>query len=224
MIKKAEMSYISGFSMGDRSVSVSHLQFEDDTMIFCEADIRQIGYLRCIIRCFEMDSGLNINLAKSEIFQAREVRDLKNLVWILGCEIGTLPSSYLGMSMGTNFKSKVVWNPLIERIFGRLDMWKATVLSKGGRLTLIKSTLMSISNYLLSLFTIPVSVANKMESIFRNFLWNDSPVSHHFHIVDWIFICKPVAFGDLGIRKVKLHNRVLLAKWMWRFKNVRDSL
>lgn len=62
------MGYISGFKVGDEGVTVSHLQFANDTMIFCEADICQIGFLRCILRCFELVSGLKINLAKSEIF------------------------------------------------------------------------------------------------------------------------------------------------------------
>lgn len=73
------MRYISGFFVGDGSVLVSHLQFADDTMIFYEVDVRQIGYLRCILRYFEVVSSLNINLAKSEIFQVEYVRDLENL-------------------------------------------------------------------------------------------------------------------------------------------------
>lgn len=99
-------------------------------MIFCKAVVKQIGYLRCIIRCFKVVSSLRTNLAKSEIFQVGEVRDLKNLAWVLGCRIGNLPSSYLGMFLGTSFKSKVVWNPVIERIYGRLDMWKAPFFQK----------------------------------------------------------------------------------------------
>lgn len=43
IIKKAEMGYISGFFVGDGSVSVSHLEFADDTMIFCEAVSRKLG-------------------------------------------------------------------------------------------------------------------------------------------------------------------------------------
>lgn len=48
---------------------VSHLQFADDTMIFCDADATQLGYLICILSCFEIVSGLKINLAKSALFQ-----------------------------------------------------------------------------------------------------------------------------------------------------------
>lgn len=77
--------------------------------------------------------------------------DLNNLAWILGCKIGFLPSSYLGISLSVRFKSKKVWNLVIEKIDERLDSWKETLLPKGGRLTLIKSALVNIPNYFHSL-------------------------------------------------------------------------
>lgn len=144
MIEKMEMSYISGFKVGQEEVTVSHLQFADDTMIFYDADICQIRYLRCILRCFEMVSGLKINLAKSGMFQIREVREIEDLTWVLGYKIGTLPSSYMGIPLGANFKSKVVQNKTIERIASKLESWKVPLLSKGGRMTLIKSNLISL--------------------------------------------------------------------------------
>lgn len=36
--------------------------------IFCKVTVRKVGVLRCILRCFEVLSGLKINLSKSEIF------------------------------------------------------------------------------------------------------------------------------------------------------------
>lgn len=47
-----------------------------------------MGFLRCILFCFEAVSGLNINLAKSESFQVGDVPNIESLVWILGCKTG----------------------------------------------------------------------------------------------------------------------------------------
>lgn len=69
MIAKAERGYISGFAIGSESISISHLQFVNDTMIFSDADMRQIGYLMCILCVFEMVTRLPINLSKSEMFE-----------------------------------------------------------------------------------------------------------------------------------------------------------
>lgn len=120
--------------------------------------------------CFEAISGLKINLTKSELFQVGGGCDIESLAWVLGCKIGHLPSSYLGLPLGASFKSKSIWNPVIERISSRLDTWKVLLLSKGGRLTLVKVTLAAMPNYFLSLFTIPVFVTNRMESMFKHFI------------------------------------------------------
>lgn len=68
MIRRAEAEYIQGFVVGTRGCRISHLQFADDTMIFCNANETQLGFLRCILCCFEAISGLSINLDKSEMF------------------------------------------------------------------------------------------------------------------------------------------------------------
>lgn len=107
--------------MGSKSISISHLQFAEDTMIFCDANMRQIGFLRCILCAFEEVTGLKINLAKSKMFGVGDVLDSESLAWILNCKIGFLHSSYLRMPLGAPFKSKVIWNPMIERIDRRLD-------------------------------------------------------------------------------------------------------
>lgn len=40
MICTVESRFIRGFDMGTRGVSISYLQFADDTMIFCEANVK----------------------------------------------------------------------------------------------------------------------------------------------------------------------------------------
>lgn len=63
------------------------------------------------------------------------------VAWILGCKIGHLPSFYLGLPLGASFKSKLTWDPVIERISSRLDTWKVLLLFKGRRLIMVKATL-----------------------------------------------------------------------------------
>ena len=53
--------WFSGFSIGDSAGSliiVSHLMFEDDTLIFCDTDTNQIAILHGILSKFEEVSGL----------------------------------------------------------------------------------------------------------------------------------------------------------------------
>jgi len=112
-------------------------------------------------------SGLRINLRKFELVSIGEGDDMESLAHILGCRIGFLPMTYLGMPLGASFKSLSIWNGAIEKVERRLASWKKLYLSKGGRVTLIHSTLSSILTYYLSLFPIPVSVAKKLERFQR---------------------------------------------------------
>ncbi|RVW66266.1 LINE-1 retrotransposable element ORF2 protein [Vitis vinifera] len=89
-------------------------------------------------------SGLNINLEKSEILPVGSVENAEVLASELGCKVGSLPSTYLGLPLGAPHKSVVVWDGVEERMRKRLALWKRQFISKGGRLTLIRSTLASM--------------------------------------------------------------------------------
>ena len=84
--------------------------------------------------------------------------------------VDSLSMIYLGMPLGTSYKTASIWNPILERMEKKLMGWKRLYLSKGGRLTSLKSTLSSLLTYYLSLFTVPKAVAIKLERIQRNFL------------------------------------------------------
>ena len=49
---------------------------------------------------FEAISGLRINLNKSEIIPMGRVDNVEMLVVELGCGVGSLPTTYLGLPLG----------------------------------------------------------------------------------------------------------------------------
>ena len=83
----------------------------------------------------------------------------------LGCKIGSLPFTYLGLPLGAPHKSVGVWDQIEERFRRRLAAWKCQYMSKGGRVTLIRSTLSSLPIYFMSLFQIPSRVCRRLEKI-----------------------------------------------------------
>jgi hypothetical protein len=110
---------LSAFSVGIRgneALVVNHLLFENDTLIFCGAHAEHVRNLRCTFLCFEAVSGLMINLGKSELVPIGEVEDVESLAHILGCRIGSLLMTYLGMPLGASFKSISIWNGVIEKV------------------------------------------------------------------------------------------------------------
>ena len=178
MMKRVEgAGLLRGFRADGRrgeGVCVSHFLFADDTILFCDADEEQILHVRMLFLRFKAVTGLKVNALKSEMVLIGEVSNVHVLAEFLGCRIGSLPMTYLGMPLVTSHKSPTVWNPILEKIERKLAGWKKMYLSKGGRLMLLKSTLSSLPTYFLSLFTIPTHVANKIERLQRDFLWGDS--------------------------------------------------
>ncbi|KAL6312823.1 hypothetical protein AAG906_024678 [Vitis piasezkii] len=81
------------------------------------------------------------------------------------CKVGSLPSTYLGMSLGAPFKSVAVWDGVEERFCKRLAMWKRQYISKGGRITLIRSTLSNLPIYFMSILQMPRGVKLRLEKI-----------------------------------------------------------
>ena len=89
---------------------------------------------------FEAMSSLKINLAKSEIIPIGFVSNLLELASELGCNIGSFPTSYLGLPLGAKHKAHGVWDSIEERYLKWLAAWKTRYISKGGRITLIRNT------------------------------------------------------------------------------------
>jgi hypothetical protein len=77
MLKKVESKgLIHGFSAGcnvSNGLHISHLLYADDTILFCDADMSQLLYVRMVLTCFEAATGLRVNMSKSEMVPVGEV-------------------------------------------------------------------------------------------------------------------------------------------------------
>ena len=75
---------------------------------------------------------MKVNVGKSEIVPVGEVNNLDVFANILRCRVGSLSiMKYLGMPLGTLFKTASIWNPILEKMKKKLSVWKRLYLSKG---------------------------------------------------------------------------------------------
>ena len=82
--------------------------------------MEQILHIRLLLLNFQAITGLKVNMHKSEMVPIGEVDDVHALADILECRVGTLPMSYLGMSLGASHNSPSIWNPILEKIERKL--------------------------------------------------------------------------------------------------------
>ncbi|KAJ9535832.1 hypothetical protein OSB04_un001013 [Centaurea solstitialis] len=137
------------------------------------------------------------------------VRVLKDALLEFSASSGLKPS----MIKSTSF--------LVKR---RIMDWKNRWLSFAGRLQLINSVLSSISVYWSSMFLLPVSVVKEVEKLLRNFLWSSGEAIRGKAKVAWKVVCLPRSKGGLGVRSLKLWNKILLSKQIWKILDCGDSL
>ncbi|XP_020970158.1 uncharacterized protein LOC110268381 [Arachis ipaensis] len=68
MIREAvQNGRITPLLVGRDNIELSHLQFADDTILFCPSEEEMIRNYKQLLRCFEMMSGLSINFDKSSL-------------------------------------------------------------------------------------------------------------------------------------------------------------
>ena len=49
------------------------------------------------------------------MYPINNVSNMEELPWILGGEVGSLPTIYLGIPLGAKSKALNIWNPVIEK-------------------------------------------------------------------------------------------------------------
>ncbi|XP_060212175.1 uncharacterized protein LOC132639770 [Lycium barbarum] len=221
----SHLQWIVPFKIGRNpgpQIDVSHLLYADDTLIFCGAERSQVTKLNRTLFIFEAISGLHMNMLKSTIYPVNEVPNMEELADIMGCKIGSFPSTYLGLPLGAKYKSTEIWTGIIEKFEKKLATWQMQYLSFGGRLTLINSVLDSLPTYYMALFQIPTGVLEQIDKLRRDFLWEGNSEDHKYHLVKWEKESLPKFQGGLGIKDLAAHNKSMMMKWLWRF-NLEDA-
>lgn len=194
---------------GTRSCKVpSHTLYADDIMVFCKGKLSCTNALIKLFTRYAQASGQFVSARKSTIFagsisQAR----MENIVELIGFKIGSLPFTYLGVSI---FKGKPKARHLqhiADKVKSKMSAWKASLLSIAGRVQLVKSIIQSMLIHTLSVYDWPMPLIKDLEKSIRNFIWSGSIDKRKLVTVAWKKICKPTAQGGLGIRSLQKLNQ-----------------
>ncbi|GKD20206.1 ty3-gypsy retrotransposon protein [Tanacetum coccineum] len=152
-----------------KDVSLTHLCFADDLLLFCHGDSKSASVLKKALD---------------------EFGDMP-------FSVGSLPVRYLGVPLISKRLYAKDCQPLIDKVKKRILGWKNKVLSFAGRLQLVQSVLSSMQVFWASMFILPKSISADVERLLRDFVWNYGELKRGKAKVNWNVVCKPKVEGGL---------------------------
>nr|GFC16892.1 RNA-directed DNA polymerase, eukaryota [Tanacetum cinerariifolium] len=188
-----------------------HLSFQYDAVFVGQWSEGNINSLVNILECFNMASGLKINMRKSKIMEVHVTSDkVDKAATKLSCLVLKASFLYLGSMVGGAMSRSKSWCEVVDRDKKRLSKWKLKTLSIGGRLALLKSVLGSIPIFHMSMYRVPMGVLRTLESLRSHFFNGYDPNSRKASWVKWKMVLASKDRGGLGVLSFYALNRGLL--------------
>ena len=106
MHKSVSLDLFKKISIRNYNLMISHLQYVDDTLIFCESVLEQLLNVKRVLCCFQIMSGLKIDFQKSKLSGIGiEHQTLVSWADRISCLIESFPSKYLGLPLSVSSSS-----------------------------------------------------------------------------------------------------------------------
>jgi hypothetical protein len=141
------------------------VQYADDTIRIVPAERDQILHLKGLLQAFAKSTGLGVNFHKSSMLPliVPDVK-LQDLASVFGCEIASMPFTYLDLPMGTTKPRMEDLTPLMDRVERRLNAC-SSFLSYSGRLEMLNFVLSSTVTYAMCYIKLPIGVIDNIDRI-----------------------------------------------------------
>ncbi|KAG7541754.1 Endonuclease/exonuclease/phosphatase superfamily [Arabidopsis thaliana x Arabidopsis arenosa] len=204
---------------------ITHLSFADDILVFFDGKESSLAAILEVLAQFKQVSGLGINLSKTCLFLDGNNRDIiEQIAYTHNLIHGSLPVRYLGVPLIPHKLSASDYQPLIDKVKGRISSWTNRHLSFAGRLQLLQSVINSTINFWASIFLLPNKCLTTLEQICSAFLWNGVASSARGAKVSWEVVCSPKSAGGLGLKRLVDWNQIFGLKLIWLLYSQAGSL
>jgi hypothetical protein len=98
------------------------IQYADNTLLIMPADLVQLRALKEALGKFSVSTGLKINYAKSQMIPINVSNEvMASLAEDFGCQVGSMPFTYLGLPLGTTKSQIQDLMPLVCRLERKLS-------------------------------------------------------------------------------------------------------
>jgi len=162
-----------------------------------QADASQLIFLKALLHSFSESTGLKVNYSKSHMYSINVNEEkMTHLANTLGCDIGSMPFTYLGLPMGTTKPHIEDFTPMMNRIERRLSAC-STWLSYSGRLEMVNSAITPITTYAMCTIKLPKGVIDNIDRARKQCLWRGNDAQKKGgNLVAWEVVMQPKEKGD----------------------------
>lgn len=99
-----------------------------------------------------------------------------HLAATLGCKVGQMPFTYLGLPLGTTKPTVDEFMPILKRIEKRL-MGINKLLNYSGRLLMVNSVLTALPTFYICTLHIPASIIEQIDNYRKHELWDNGDIN-----------------------------------------------
>lgn len=143
-----------------------------------KGDARQLFFLKAMLNSFAESTCLKVNYAKSMMVPINvEDSKMKILSRSLGCSLGSLPFTYLGLPLCLTRPTVADFWPLVSRCERRL-VSISNYLSQASRLQLTNAVFSALPTFAMSTFLLPKTVIKQIDIFRKHCLWRGSDINN----------------------------------------------
>lgn len=200
------------------------IQYADDTLLVLPACPQQAHRVKEILSDYASSISLKINFHKSRLIPINlDASSTTGLANIFGCNVGTMPFTYLGLLLGTMKPTIHEFMSLICKMERRIIATIA-MMSYGGRLSWLNASVTSLLVFAMCTLKFSPKLIEILDKITRRCLWTKKIEQGNKcnSLAAWDLVCKPKSKGGLVVINTKIHNEALLLKFLHKFYNKLD--
>ncbi|KAH9695348.1 putative reverse transcriptase/RNA-dependent DNA polymerase [Citrus sinensis] len=226
MLIQADQNQIIHGLRFNSSLSISHLLFADDSLVFARATQEDCSNLKCIFDRYGSASGQIFNYEKSSMLFSSNVHNsqIEIIKGIFQLNVVSKHNKYLGLPSMVGRRKISFFNETKLRIWNKLSSWQNKLFSSGGREVLIKAVAQAVPAYAMSVFKLPASICEDIQKAIARFWWGSSSDRRGIHWAKWEKLCQAKMRGGMGFRDFSCFNQALIAKQGWRIIQHPESL